>query len=409
MIRTEESIRQLAEKWGTPLHVFDAARFDENLRLLDCAYKKHYKNFALAYSFKTNYTPALCQRVLDFGGIAEVVSGMEYYLARKLGFPPERIIVNGPAKWGDMKQMLHEGALVMLDNVQEAQRAAEAAAEATAPVRVGFRLNFEIGSGKNSRFGLDAEKEETKTLIEHMRRQENIRIEGIHFHLSGARSKQAWRTRAEKMIAYANAFLREEECRIIDLGSGMFGRMDPGFAAQFDQEKPSFEEYAAAVAEVFADHYADWPAERQPLLVVEPGTTVVADTFSYITKVIGAKDVRGRRIAIVDGGAQQAGELCKKKRLPLCVLSCGGEERLEGPVELTGYTCLEDDILYTGWEGPVAVGDLVCMDNTGAYSNVLKPPFIQTACAMVECGAGEESRLICRPQSYEDVFHNYVF
>jgi len=406
---TETDLKKICQTWPTPLYIFDSACFTKNFQDLQKSYRRFYPNFNIAYSFKTNYTPEICKHIYQLGGIAEVVSGMEYKLAQKVGFSPDRIIVNGPGKWRDIPKMLRDGALVMLDNMAELKRAIAVAQSTNLPMRIGFRLNFPIEGGKNSRFGFDVSDDEIGLAIEMARRIKNLRIEGIHFHLSGARSLSAWRYRAEKMVQYANELLTKEERKFIDLGSGMFGRMEPCLANQFNQEIPTFEDYAENVAAVFAKEYSHLPESEQPMLIVEPGTTLVANTVSYLTKVIATKTIRDRNIAIVDGSAHQVGELCKKKRLPVSAISYAVEKPLVAPVEITGYTCLEDDILYPDYGFPVGIGDIIHIRNVGSYSNVLVPPFIQEGCAMIELCENGECRLIKNAETMEELFSTYIF
>ena len=142
---------------------------------------------------------------------------------------------------------------------------------------------------------------------------------------------------------------------------------------------------------------------------MEPGTTLVANTVSYLTTVLATKRIRNRNIAIVDGSAHQAGELSKKKRLPICVISSSEEKSLTAPVEITGYTCLEDDILYPDCPESIGKGDIIQIRNVGSYSNVLAPPFIQEGCAMVLCDAGGNTRLIKHEDSMERMLSTYIF
>ena len=60
--------------------------FEKNYRDFLNAFRKYWENTVVAYSFKTNYIPDLCKRILDLGGSAEVVSDMELFLAEKVGF-----------------------------------------------------------------------------------------------------------------------------------------------------------------------------------------------------------------------------------------------------------------------------------------------------------------------------------
>ena len=79
------------------------------------------------------------------------------------------------------------------------------------------------------------------------------------------------------------------------------------------------------------------------------------------------------------------------------------------PVDPTGYTCLEQDILLPAYEGMLAVGDYIVFENTGGYSTVLKPPFIRPNCAMITEKAEGEYILIKKSETYEDIFHSYLY
>ena len=76
------------EELKTPYYIFYADEFINNYHDLENTMKSVYENYQIAYSFKTNYTPAVCNIVKNLGGYAEVVSDMEYQLALKIGFLP---------------------------------------------------------------------------------------------------------------------------------------------------------------------------------------------------------------------------------------------------------------------------------------------------------------------------------
>ena len=78
--------QKIAEDYGTPVYVFDRKAFEENYRSFVGIFQKRYPNYRLSYSYKTNYVPYVCKCVKDMGGYAEVVSDMEYNLAKKLGY-----------------------------------------------------------------------------------------------------------------------------------------------------------------------------------------------------------------------------------------------------------------------------------------------------------------------------------
>ena len=80
----EQVVKSLIEANGTPFYIFDEKGFIDNYRLLEETFKAVYPNYQICYSYKTNYTPFVCDLVKRLGGLAEVVSDMEYTLAKKL-------------------------------------------------------------------------------------------------------------------------------------------------------------------------------------------------------------------------------------------------------------------------------------------------------------------------------------
>ena len=402
-----DGLHALLCEYETPFYVFYPDRFIAHIRELREEYEAVYRPFSIAYSFKTNYLPAALRCVRELGGRAEVVSDHEYAIAVRLGFAPERIIVNGPGKWHGMERMIADGAILMLDNAYELERAMLLAEKTGKTAKIGFRLNFEIGTNRRSRFGFDAEDAETAKAVERARAHERLQIVGLHFHLGGARSLEAWEKRAEGLTACAGELLREDERQILDLGSGMFGHLHPDFAAQFSQPIPSFREYAELVAGVFKRKYGDLPPERRPELIVEPGATVIGDTMQYVTRVIAVKTIRGRGVALVDGSVHQLGELGKKKRLPVQLLPGGAEGPALCGADVGGFTCLEDDLLCRGLELPVRVGDVLVFENAGAYTNVMKPPFIRAGCKILSLSEDGTVSLAKRDETAEDMLSTY--
>ena len=404
---TPENIDRIAKKFGTPFYAFYVDEFISNYKELKDAYTEIYDNFEIAYSYKTNYMPACCKEVLKMGGYSEVVSDMEYHMAKRYGFEPSKIIVNGPGKWNGIEEMASDGAVIMVDNKYELDRVIAAAAELDKEVTIGFRLNIDIGTKKNSRFGFDVLSPETNIAIDHARESKNIRIIGLHFHLGGSRSIEAWKARAEKMTMYADTLLRDDERKIIDLGSGMFGHVAAPLAAQFGQDIPNFSQYAEVVAGVFREKYGDLPESSRPLLIVEPGSTIIANTMMYAVSVIGIKTVRGRNIAMTDGSVHQMGEMGKKKQLPAHVIKKGKDPVSVMSADITGYTCLEDDIMYRSLPEEVSFGDIIYFENCGAYTNVMKPPFIQTGCKIVSCRYDGTLTLVKRGDTVDDYLAGY--
>lgn len=152
------NILNVTKNWGTPCYLFRTDDFCTNFKKLVDSFRKYYPNYIPAYSYKTNYTPFICKLVKQMGGYAEVVSDMELYLAQKLGYKAHQIIYNGPNKGSMLDNHILNGGISNIDSICEAKRIKKLANQnSNTIIKVGLRLNVDIGAGFVSRFGIDTQ------------------------------------------------------------------------------------------------------------------------------------------------------------------------------------------------------------------------------------------------------------
>lgn len=397
----------LLKQYGSPLYVFDDKAFIENYQNLCDTFRRVYPNYNPGYSYKTNYTPHICKLVKQLGGYAEVVSDMELWVAKQCGYENSKIIYNGPCKGEMLEDHLLNGGILNIDNEDEAKRVVNFAKQHTGKTfKVNIRITARIDIGFVSRFGIEAGSEQANRVVSLLKAQKNVKLVGLHMHVSRARYLSAWQERIDQILEAADRYI-DGVPEFIDLGSGMFAEMEDYLKDQFTIDVPSYEEYAEVVAGTMAKHYAN--SEKKPLLVTEPGTTVVSRYMSLITTITGIKEIAGRNIAVCDSDIHEVGETAMMMKVPYTHLAVGKGERSKTPIDITGFTCLEQDTLFKDFPEEVKVGDVIEFRNVGGYSVVYKPPFIQPCCTMVaikEDGSVEE---IKRRETFEDIFKTYRF
>jgi len=81
-------IGALVDEFGSPLFVVSEPGIRASIRAFRAVFTASGVDTRVAYSYKTNYLPAVCRIFHEEGALAEVVSGMEYSLARALGMDP---------------------------------------------------------------------------------------------------------------------------------------------------------------------------------------------------------------------------------------------------------------------------------------------------------------------------------
>ena len=131
--------------------------------------------------------------------------------------------------------------------------------------------------------------------------------------------------------------------------------------------------------------------------------------LSLITKVIALKTVKGRNVAIVDSDVHNVGETAQMMKVPYSHYSKGTGLSIAAPLDITGYTCLEQDVLYRDFPGELKIGDILEFRNVGGYSVVYKPPFIQPNCAMVSVTDDGKVKEIKRRETFNDILTTYIF
>ncbi|BAZ27946.1 putative diaminopimelate decarboxylase [Cylindrospermum sp. NIES-4074] len=407
-----KTLNNLEKEYGDYFYILDMRKFADNYQdFLQC-FRSIYANSNIGYSYKTNYTPQLCHQVNNMGGYAEVVSQMEYDLAISIGVSPSRIIYNGPIKHNqNIEKAILAGSIVNLDSLQEVEIVAALARRFPEhKIAVGLRCNFDIGESNISRFGLDVEAGEIDYAFKSFAELNNCFIEGLHCHFSTPhRSAESYSLRTKNILELSDYYFQDKLPRFIDVGGGFFGSMNEELMQQYGCHIPSYQEYAEAIATHFRGRFSQ---ENSPELILEPGIALVADVMNFVGKVVGLKTVRSRKIALLMGSIHNIKPTLNNKKLPFTVYANDEDEyqnKLSGAVDLAGYTCIENDYLSYEFLGEIGIGDYVVFDNIGAYTIVLKPPFICPAPPIISYDSlTNEYAMIRRQETVEDVFSTYV-
>lgn len=403
MIINAQVIGNLRKEYGDAFYLLDSEQFQKNFMELRDGFRKIYPNFNIAYSYKTNYTPKFCRLVCEMGGYAEVVSEMELEIAKRVGVPANRTIWNGPIKNVEvMETFLVEGGTINIDSKEELEIVREIVARHKDKIiNLGIRCNYDVADGVVSRFGFDVHGDEFKVCLEYVTTTENVNFINFQCHFA-KRSVQYWPARAKGMVELLDCMGVIPER--VDIGGGLFGKMPDSLKDQLGGNIPSYEDYVQAVAPVFAEFFAG--KDVQPELLIEPGSAVVGDCMKFAGTVKTIKDVRGKKFATVLGSQKNIS--MGSINPPMEVIAMGGEQQEYTDLDFVGFTCIEGDVLYHGYNGKLAHGDVIVIGNCGSYSIVMKPPFILPNFPILDICEGK-TEVIKRKENFDDLFHTYAF
>lgn len=398
---TKETILNLRKEYGEAFYLLDSEQFKNNFLELKKAFASIYPNFNIAYSYKTNYTPKLCKIVNELGGYAEVVSEMEAELAIRCGVDPSHIIWNGPIKNKEkLKEYLLKGVTVNIDSISEAEYIKEIALKAEKTLNVGIRCNYDVKDGVVSRFGFDIDSDDFSKCLDIVTKTINLHFVNFQCHFA-KRQVEYWPARANGMIKLIDRIGVIPER--IDIGGGLFGKMEDSLKAQLTSVIPDYKDYAEAAATVFADYFMD--RDETPELLIEPGSAVVGDCMKFVGTVKTIKNIRGKHIASVLGSQKNISMSGVNPPMEVIHMS---EGKSYMDLDFVGFTCIEGDVLYKNYSGNLAVGDAIVISNCGSYSLVMKPPFILPNFPVLDI-CESEIEVIKRAETFDDIFHTFNF
>lgn len=404
------TVRQLLDDFGDSLFVLDMDRFLANLDRYRGAFRSHYPNTDLAYSYKTNYTPYLVKAVDEWGGLAEVVSEMEYDLALRVGVDPESIIYNGPAKTPrSMRRAMELGSTLNVDSPAQLDEVIQIARSLDLDaIRIGIRIAFDLDDAEPSRFGFDSgSPSELGSAIEAISQNKKLHLAGVHAHVMMRTRSTAngYRQLTQRLISVVDEYAIEPD--FIDVGGGFFSWIPQSLVEQFGFTPPSPSDYAEAIGTPLAERFNGASA---PQLIIEPGIGVVGDAGLFACRVIDVRTVGPMQIAQTTGSMHNIKPTLNNANLPLRVIPCGGERSaIRRSVDFVGYTCMENDVLYRGYEGSVTAGDIALFSNVGAYTTVLSPSFIRGRPPIVAWSSDGGFELVKNAEGVDDVFSTYRF
>lgn len=359
---------------NTPCYVIDKSELEQGVHSLEEALTKHWGNFIIGYSYKTNSLPWVIQYFKDQKCYAEVVSDDEYNLARSIGVLPNNIVYNGIAKSKkSFLEAVENGAIVNIDSKYEIDWLDELP-ENRFSYSVGIRVNFDLEKycpgqsqcgSEGGRFGFCYENGELLKAIESIQ-SKNIRIAGIHLHVSSkTRSLDIYNTISKLAVEISEKYNLHLD--YVDVGGGFFGGLP---------DKPSFDDYIKLISENLRKGFDS----DNTKLIVEPGMCLIGSPVSYVTTVRDVKDTVANRFVVTDGSRTNIDPLMSKSRYFYDILlQTGKSERLKKHKQIiSGFTCMEHDRLFELDEcEELLPGDKIVYHKVGAYTMCLTPLFIK--------------------------------
>jgi diaminopimelate decarboxylase len=373
-------VGDLADRFGTPLFVYDAAVMDRMWARLRAALPAE---FSIYYSVKANPNTSIIRRFLLKGAGLEVASIGELSRALAAGCRARNVLFAGPGKTEfELEEAVTRGiGEIHVESELEARRLGELTRRLGVRARASLRVNPGVEAqggamrmgGKPAPFGVD--EEQMDAAVDLLRAAPGIEFRGIHL-FSGTQildaTVLAMQYRRGIDIARRVAARVGSPLATVDFGGGLG---IPYFSAESELDLDKLRE---GVAALMADLEGD-PLLAGTRFLVEPGRFLVGEAGIYVSRVNDIKVSRGKTFVVVDGGMNHhlaaSGNLGQviKRNFPMAVVDRVRAERTD-TVDVVGPLCTPLDTLARDVALPaVQVGDLIGIFQSGAYAMTASP------------------------------------
>jgi diaminopimelate decarboxylase len=374
----EIAYAELAERFGTPLYVYDG---DALLGRLSELSEALHPALEIFFSLKSNPNVSVFGTLRDGGARAEVCSLLELRIALLAGADPRDIIFLGPGKSDEeLEDCLRTGVYaIVAESFAEVDRIEQLAAGRGVRQRVLLRINPAVAisgskltmGGKPRQFGID--EAEVLAAGDLTARYRHAELSGVHVYM-GTRILDAEvvgkNTRYALDLADRVAAATGIPLEAVDIGGGLGvayfeGEEDLTAAGVAKEINPPIEEFART-----------HPGTR---LLLESGRYLTAPAGVYVVSVRYIKESMGELFAVADGGTNHhmaavgIGSFVKRN-FPVRLLNrdAAGEETRGW--NLTGPLCTPNDtLLKRAALPPLRVGDLLGIMRSGAYGPSASP------------------------------------
>jgi diaminopimelate decarboxylase len=361
------SVKELADKYDTPLYLMSEKRIRDNYDRLYGAIINNYKYVRIYYAAKANTNLNVLKILHSQGAYLDTVSPGEVFLALSAGFTPDRIMFTGTSVRNDELKMLSDANITInIDSQSEMDRLLKI----SVPQILSVRVNPEVGAGHHShcitagpesKFGL---WEEEVIQAYAIAKRARVGRFGIHMHIgSGILEPEPYVTAVEKLLSIAKRVKKEVgiSFEFIDIGGGF------GVPYKPEDQELDVIAFSNKVVNLFKNKVKEYGLGK-PFLFVEPGRYIVADSTILVTKVNTVKVTPAHKYIGVDAGFNTLVRPTMYGSYHQILVANKLDTTDKEVFDVAGPVCESGDLLAKDRELPlVDEGDILAILNAGAY------------------------------------------
>ncbi len=403
-------VRELAERFGTPLYVCDEQDVRSRCRDYTDAFGPDDR---VCYAAKAFCCRAMLRWVSSEGLGVDVCTGGELEVALSAGVPPRQITMHGNNKaQGELARAVGAGiGHVVADSFEEIARLAFLAEDAAVTPNVLVRVTtgveattheFMATAHDDQKFGFSLASGAADEAVRRVIACPDLNFAGLHSHIGSQIFDTAgFEVAAHRVVGLAVRIRDEHGIDIaeLDLGGGF------GIAYTRDDDPPAAKDVAQSLRGIVDAQCAAAGLPR-PRLTVEPGRAIAGPSTVTLYRVGTVKDVDGLRTYVsVDGGMSDNIRTALYDADYECALASRASSAPPMLSRVVGVHCESGDIVVRhAWlPADLAPGDLLAVPATGAYCRSLASNYNHVPRPAVVAVGDGAPREIVRRETLDDL------
>ncbi|WP_185877135.1 diaminopimelate decarboxylase [Blattabacterium cuenoti] len=362
--KNNEQLIKLANKYGTPLYIYDTCKIKKQYQKMLYAFKNIKKNFLINYACKANTNLNILKFLQKLGSGLDTVSIQEIEIGLKAGFLQNKIIYTpNCVSINEIKKAVELGVKINLDNISILEQFGEYFPNYS----IGIRINPHIMAGSNPKISvghIDSKFGISYYQIPHIKkiiRNTRINIDGLHMHTgSDILDIKSFLDGAKILFQIALDF---PDINYIDLGSGF---KVPYTKGDRKTDLSCLSKIIIQEFNNFCKNYNKNKKDKDITLIFEPGKFLVSESGYFLVSVNVIKHTMSTVFAGVDSGFNHFIR-------PMFYDAYHNIENISNPsgcfryYTVVGYICESDTFGFNRKIAEIHEGDVLCIKNAGAY------------------------------------------
>ena len=355
------SMKELAEKYGTPSFVYSEEKIVENFLTIKRAFSSTTTD--ICFAVKANSNIGILQILARQGAGFDIVSGGELARVLKAGGDPKKIVFSGVGKqdWEIIEGLQNKIRCFNVESAAELEKIAKIASSCGQIAPVSLRVNPNIDAKTHpyistglaeSKFGIKIESAEH--LFQRAHEDPYLNLVGIDCHIGSQITEiEPFRAALNILINLVQRLAGKGiNLSHIDIGGGV------GIKYK-DEEVINWKDFASEIKKSMKD--------IPQRLILEPGRSIVGDAGLLLAQIILLKNNGQKNFAVVDAGMNDLlrPALYGSWHEIISVEKRTHPEPLDW--EIVGPICETSDFLAKGRSLSIIEGDLIAILDCGAY------------------------------------------